>query len=108
MNPWLGKEVYSETVLKDSLKVLDIKNKYRKRIEYLIAEYVKNNGILSWTEDELLILQQLVQAILEINDNEFLELDKMELINITKQRLLGVSDEEINEICFYVTYTQEE
>ncbi len=107
MNPWIGNEAFSKEDLEDALKVLDINNKYRKRIEYLIEEYLKNNGVLSWEENELPILQQLVQALLEINDNEFLEMDKDELIALTKRKLIKITDEEVNEICFCVTYTQE-
>lgn len=108
MDPWIGSERYSEKELQDALKALDLKSKHRKRIAFLIDEYLKKGCSLSWNKDELIIMQQLIQAILEIEDTDFLDIaNKEDLINIVKAKLKGLSDKVIEEICFYVTYTQE-
>ena len=108
MDPWIGKEKQSAEYLKESLKVLDLKNKYRKRISFLIDEYINNDCTLSWNKDELVILQQLIQAILEIEDTDFLDMNnKDDLIANVKTKLKDFSDKEIEDICFYVTYTPE-
>lgn len=108
MDPWIGKEHYSEDELKESLKVLDIKNKFRKRLLFLIDVYIKNGCSLSWNKDELVILQQLIQAILEIEDKDYLDMNtRDDLIADVKSKLKELSDKEIEEICFYITYTPE-
>ena len=107
MNPWIGEGDILEPELRESLKALDIKNKLRRRIGCIIDEYVSNGGCISWKEDELVILQQFVQAALEMSDNVFLEMTHNELIEYVRDKTKGMSDEDINEICFYLTYTKE-
>ena len=107
MDPWLGKGDLLENELRDSLKVLDINNKYRRRIEFLIEEYVRNGGTIAWKEDELFILQELVQAVLDIKDKDLLDMDESNLVSFVKNKIKNLSDEEVNEVCYYVTFTQE-
>ena len=91
------------------MKVLDLKNKYRKLISCFIEEYVSNGFKIAWNDKDLQYLQQIIQAILEVSDNDFLEIaDKNELAGVVRNRLKNVSDEDVNEICFYLTYSSEE
>ncbi len=108
MNPWIENRVFSESELKESLKVIDIKSKYRKRIMFLIDEYIKNNHSISWNTEELAILQQLIQGILEIDDIDYLDMNsKEDLISVVKSKIKDVSEKDVNEICYYITYTSE-
>ena len=105
MDPWIGDEVYSENDLRSAVSVLDLRSKVKRRIELLEKEYISNNGKLVWDEKDLNILSSLVQAILEIKDSDFLEINtKDDLFNLVSSRLSNVSDDALNEICFYVTY----
>ena len=109
MDPWIGNDKIKEEDLNESLKVLDLKNKYRKLISCFIEEYVSNGFKIAWNDKDLQYLQQIIQAILEVSDNDFLEIaDKNELAGVVRNRLKNVSDEDVNEICFYLTYSSEE
>jgi len=104
MQPWIGEEKLDEQSLKDSLKVLDVTRGVKKRISALIDDYTLCNGLLVWKTEQLPKLQKLVQAVLGLEDKDFMDLDTPEdLQEVVKNRLKKCSPKEIKDICFVLT-----
>ena len=104
MQPWLGGSVTDEKTLRESLKMLDLTRKDRKKICSLIENYDLFNGTLTWKENEIGTVNHLVRAVLGISNKDFEELDTAEeLERIITNRLKNIRKESINEICFILT-----
>ena len=104
MQPWIGEEKIDEKSLKDSLKVLDVSRGVKKRISVLIDDYTLCNGLLVWKTEQLPKLQKLVQAVLGLEDKDFIGLETPEdLQELVKSRLKKCSPKEIKDICFVLT-----
>ena len=104
MQPWIGKRTINEQVLRDSLKVLNIPRRTRKTIASLIDDYTLCNGLLIWKKQDINTLQKLVQAVLGIEDKEYIALEGLEeLQDMVKNRLKNCSAEEIKDICYILT-----
>lgn len=107
MDPWIGSKPIQEDELIDAISVLDLGNSNRKIILSLVDTYVKNCGNISWKKDDLFILQQIIKDILDVKDSDLLNVDKIGLINNIKSKIENVSEQDINEICYYITYFEE-
>ena len=104
MQPWIGKGKIDELALKDSLKVLDISRDIKKQISVLIDEYTLCSGLLSWRASDLPRLQNLVQAVIGLEDGDFMKIETPEELQaLVKSRLKKCSLEEVNDICFVLT-----
>ena len=104
MQPWIGKGRIDEQSLKDSLKVLEISRGEKKMISSLIDDYTLCNGLLIWKAADLPKLQKLVQAVIGLDDNDFMNLNNPEeLKELVKNRLKQCSIDEIKDICFVLT-----
>ena len=104
MQPWIGKGKIDDQSLKDSLRVLDLSRKVKRRISALINDYTLCNGLLLWKANDLPKLQELVQAVIGLEDKEYINLETPEeLQELIKNRLKKCSPEEIKDICFVLT-----
>jgi len=108
MQPWIGQGRINEQDLKDSLRVLDISREIKKKIEKLIDDYSLCNGLLSWKTQELPKLQELVRAVVGLEEKDFLKIDSSEeLEKIVQSRLRKCSDQDVKDICYVLTYREE-
>ena len=104
MQPWIGKETIGEQALIDSLKVLDIPRDVKKKIASLIDDYTLCNGLLVWKPEDLPKLQRLVQAVVGLDDKDFMKVETSEeLLETVKQKLKKFSAKEIMDICYVLT-----
>ena len=104
MQPWIGKGKIDERTLRESLKVLDISKGQKKQIDVLIDDYSLCNGFLTWKESDLPVLQKLVQAVIGIQDKEFMRYDSPEeLLEAVRNKLKKFSVEELRDICYVLT-----
>ncbi len=105
MDPWIGDEEYSEQDIQEAISVLDISSRNKRKVESLVNEYLKQGGKLIWREEELGTLSKLVQGVLEIKDEDYLEVESQDdLVLLVKSKIVDISDTDINEVCFYLTY----
>ena len=104
MQPWIGKKRIDEQELRDSLKVLDISRAARKAITELIDRYVLFNGILTWSESDIPLLQKLVQEVIGIKDTDFMTIKTSDDLRKKVASKLGkCQGKEINDICYVLT-----
>ena len=109
MQPWFGDEIISEDELLDSLKVLELSRSERKELKSLITDYSLLAGNIIWKEEDMPKLQRLVKAILYITDKDISLMDTpMELYNTVNSRVKKLSQQNIIDICFVITYTKED
>ena len=106
MQPWFGGKMISEEVLKSSLSVLDLPRSDKKEIVTIMDDYTLFGGILIWDENEIPKLQALVQSILGLNDKIKNEINTPdELRSFVKNKLKTCNRQNIEDICFVLTYT---
>ena len=93
----------------DSLKVLELSRSERKELKSLITDYSLLAGNIIWKEEDMPKLQRLVKAILYITDKDISLMDTpMELYNTVNSRVKKLSQQNIIDICFVITYTKED
>ena len=103
---WFGGKMISEEVLKSSLSVLDLPRSDKKEIVTIMDDYTLFGGILIWDENEIPKLQALVQSILGLNDKIKNEINTPdELRSFVKNKLKTCNRQNIEDICFVLTYT---
>lgn len=108
MHPWIGEEMISEDELYDSLKVIELSRKERKEIKALISDYGLFAGNLIWKEEDMDNLQRLVKSVLSISDKDIVQMKEAnELFLKVKERVRKLTDKEIKEVCYVITYTKE-
>ncbi len=104
MQPWIGKGRIDEKTLKESLKVLEMPRSTKKKIAEIIDDYTLCNGLIVWKEQDLPKLQNLVQAVVGLDDKDFMHMDAPEdLKKLVESRLKKCTDTEIKDICFVLT-----
>lgn len=109
MQPWMNGKVYDRNSVLEALKVLNLSRKERKEIYSLIEDYLLFGGRLVWKEDELPKLQRLMKAVLEIDDKQLMRVSSPEALRkLVTSRLEKLKSENIEEICFVLTWTKEE
>lgn len=109
MQPWIGTKKIDETVLKNSLKVLELSRNTRSKIAALIMDYSLFGGQLIWKESQIGKLQGIVRAILAIDDYEIKKMESpKELEKNVASKLKKMPYEQIREICHVLTLVEEE
>ena len=104
MQPWIGKGKIEEHALRDSLRVLDISREDKKSIAELIDDYSLFNGMLPWRKEDLPKLQRLVQAVIGLQDRDYMKLETTDdLRRLVEKRLKRGSKNEISDICYILT-----
>ena len=106
MQPWLKGTMIEESLLKESLKVLDLNLSYRKMLKSLISDYSLFNGMLSWSESEIETVKELVQAVLGITERDYARIDTpSDLESLVSSKVRALTDQDIDEICYILTTT---
>jgi len=109
MQPWLNYERINDTVLEESLQVIDLQKKDRTVLKSLMMDYSLFNGQMIWKQEELYDLKHLIQALLEIHDKELSKVNNSdELSAIVRSKLRRMTHADINEICYILTLNEEE
>lgn len=113
LQPWINREQYRGKMLRNDLKALDIPKKMKDSISECIEQYLFFQGNMIWKTEEIAYLQDLVKALLLISDNEFKNIilsGKADELRIAvKQKTIGLSFQEIEEVCCILTMkTREE
>lgn len=112
LQPWVNREQYRGKILRNDLKALDIPKKMKDCISECIEQYLFFQGNMIWKAEEIAYLQILVKAVLAISDAEFKNIvlngKADELRIIIKQKTIGLSYQEIEEVCCVLTMETEE
>lgn len=107
LQPWVNREQYRGKILRNDLKALDIPKKMKDCILECIEQYLFFQGNMIWKTEEIAYLQILVKAVLAISDAEFKNIvlnGKADELRITiKQKTIGLSYQEIEEVCYVLT-----
>lgn len=107
LQPWVNREQYRGKILRNDLKALDIPKKMKDCISECIEQYLFFQGNMIWKTEEIAYLQVLVKALLAISDAEFKNIvlngKADELRNAIKQKTIGLSYQEIEEVCCVLT-----
>lgn len=107
LQPWVNREQYRGKILRNDLKALDIPKKMKDCISECIEQYLFFQGNMIWKTEEIAYLQILVKAVLAISDAEFKNIvlnGKADELRITiKQKTIGLSYQEIEEVCCVLT-----
>lgn len=108
MQPWIGKERISNEILQESLRTLDIPRKIKRRIMLYIADYAFFRGHLSWTEDDISLLQDLLFSVLAIQNNDIEKVSTAgDLQDLIASRLPKISLKDLQEVCYVLTMQKE-
>lgn len=108
MQPWFGRKVYDRKILKNALETLEISRNTRKQVNELLEDYFLFGGHLIWQESDIPKLRALLQNILGIDDRKLMQLESPD--DLRKQvtsKVQNMSMNDINEICFILTYVAE-
>lgn len=107
LQPWISREQYKGKVLRHNLKALDIPKRIKDYILTCIEQYVFFQGNMIWKTKEIAYLQKLVKALLLISDDEFENIvfsgKADELRTAIGQKTIGLSYQEIEEVCCVLT-----
>lgn len=108
MQPWISGTPIDRTTLQESLKVLDLTRGTRKKISYLIDDYIVFGGHLIWKQERLAELQDLLKEVLGINNTTLANISSPEeLRQIVGTKVAGLNAKNIEEICFLLSSTEE-
>ncbi len=107
LQPWISREQYRGKVLRNDLKALDIPKRVKDYISTCIEQYLFFQGNMIWKTEEIAYLQELVKSMLGISDSEFEKIVVSErpdeLRAIISQKTIGLSYQEIEEVCCVLT-----
>ena len=107
LQPWISREQYRGKALRNDLKALDIPKRVKDRIATCIEQYLFFQGNMIWKTDEMAYLQGLVKTLLAISDKEFENIvvsgKPDELRATIRQKTIGLSYQEIEEVCCVLT-----
>lgn len=107
LQPWIPRDQYRRKVLRNDLKALDIPKKIKDQISTCLEQYLFFQGNMIWKTEEIAYLQELVKALLSISESEFENIvvsgKADELRAVIKQKTIGLSDQEIEEVCCVLT-----
>lgn len=106
MQPWFGGKMVPEDTLKSSLSVLDLPRSDKKKILAIMDDYLLF-GTLIWDKSQLPDLQELIQNILGLSDKAKSGIHTAdELRAFVKSKLFKCTNQNIEDICFVLAYTQ--
>lgn len=107
LQPWIPRERIRGVILKNGLRALDIRRQIKRKISQCIEQYLFFQGNMVWRIDEIGELQILVKEVLGITKSEFENLvirgDADGMRNLITQRTMGLTLEEIDEVCNVLT-----
>ena len=104
LQPFLGTNQIPEKVLRESLKVLELKRSNKKAVANIISDYSLFGGKLMWDKDELYKIRPVVMDVLDIKDNDVLKADTPEQFEeLVASRLNILPKKTIRTICFVIT-----
>ena len=107
LQPWISREQYRGKALKNDLKALDITKRTKNKISDCIEQYMFFHGNMIWKTEEIEYLQKLVKELLAISDSEFenivLNGKADELRNTIRGKTIGLSYQEMEEVCCVLT-----
>ena len=106
---WMPGPRIPDNVLIESLRVLDIDHLSKKKILDVIDEYSIFDGNIFWKSEDMEVIHDLVLKILGIKGNDLLALSNIEeLLELIQDRTRKLNTNEIQQIAYFVTYTQED
>ena len=109
MQPWFGGEGIKRDTLLSAQKVLELKRQARRRICELIEKYDLFNHQLIWRKGDLGELRFLVQDVLDITNDQIAAISTADQLRaLVTDRLGNLKQSEINDVCFVLTYCEEE
>ena len=107
LQPWISREQYRGKALKNDLKALDITKRTKNKISDCIEQYMFFHGNMIWKTEEIEYLQKLVKELLAISDSEYenivLNGKADELRNTIRGKTIGLSYQEMEEVCCVLT-----
>lgn len=107
MQPWIHGEQIPEEELQSAVSVLELPRSIRKSVCSLLEEYTAWEGQLVWSADQLPDLQLILRSVLTISLKELEGMaatdDPVQLKQHVLGKTKGLSDEDIEEICFLLT-----
>lgn len=107
MEPWLNRERVEKNDLLTALKSLEVSRPHRQLLLLMIDTYNINNGHITWHEDSLPLLKEILLEILSITENEMANIITTNQPDILRKLITrktnGFTLEQIEEICFIIT-----
>ena len=107
LQPWIKRDRLHGKALRNDLKALDIAKRIKDRISICIEQYLFFQGNMIWKMEEIAYLQKLVRSLLSISDREFENIvisgKPDELKAAVGRKVTGLSDQEIEEVCYVLT-----
>ena len=108
MQPWIKRDQIKDSGLRASLKVLNISRECKSEISKIIDDYTLFCGMIMWKTEDIPVLQKYVQAVLGINDNDFMKIDNPDALRrLVSGKLKSFSSDELDSICFILTSRRE-
>lgn len=107
MEPWLNRERVEKNDLLTALNSLEVSRQHRQLLLLMIDTYNINNGHITWHEDSLPLLKEILLEILSITENEMANIITTNQPDILRKLITrktnGFTLEQIEEICFIIT-----
>ena len=107
LQPWIERDKIHGKALKNDLKALDISKRIKDQISICIEQYLFFQGNMIWKMEEIEYLQELVRWLLSISDREFENIvvsgKPDELRAAVGRKTMGLSNQEIEEVCCVLT-----
>lgn len=107
LQPWVERERMTGIALNESLRMIDSNRKTKKKLKQCIDNYIFGRGTQIWYEHEIPELQKLILEVLGITNKEFETCVSMGMTNdirtMVEEKIVGLSADEIDEVCNILT-----
>ena len=105
MQPWFNRARIWGLGLEEDLRMADFKPADRKKIEKHMDYYITHRGRMCWEEADIPEIRNCLKAVLQISEQEMIAFSAAEdgaeaLREAVRRKTKGLSDREIEEICF--------
>lgn len=108
MQPWIGTSQIATSILKESLRTVDVPRIIKRKIHVLITDYALFRGHLVWKKEEICELQIILRAILSISDKEIEKMSSAKDFQLlVSSRVSNMTSSQIEEICHVITLPRE-
>lgn len=108
MQPWLKGKGIKKSSLLSAQKVLELKRTNRIIIKSIIKDYDLFNCQLIWCTEDIPRLKALLIDVLDITDKQLANIkDANDLRSLVQDRIGTMRPQEVNDICFVLTYRNE-
>lgn len=109
MQPWFAGEGIEREALISAQKVLELKRSSRSSIHSLIEKYTLFNHQLVWRKQDLGELRALLEDVLDISKEQMVAISTPdELRGLVVERLGSNMQGKIDDVCFVLTYYEQE